>query len=95
MAFSDEDKHIIKYLHQSKRYGSVCLLKEFPNKSWTRGGLDKLLKKIDSLDTVSRIRAEVGRGPLDQRTIDNAVVEWLLHLTACVNAHGGHFEFTL
>jgi hypothetical protein len=49
MAFSDEDIHVIKYLCQSKRYGSVSLLKEFPNKNWTRGGLDKLLKKIDSL----------------------------------------------
>jgi hypothetical protein len=56
MAFSDEDKHVIKYLRQSKRYGSVRLLKEFPNKNWTRGGLDKLLKKIDSLGTVSRIK---------------------------------------
>src|SRR5579864_922752 len=56
MAFSDEDKHVIKYLRQSKRYGSVRLLKEFPNKNWTRGGLDKLLKKIDSVGTVSMIK---------------------------------------
>jgi len=53
MAFSDEDKHfkyllnicVIQYLRQSVRYGSVRLLKEFPDKNWTRGRLDKLLKK--------------------------------------------------
>ena len=27
--------------------------------------------------------------------INNAVADWRLRLTACVNAHGGHFEFKL
>ena len=27
--------------------------------------------------------------------IYNAIAEWRLRLTACVNAHGGHFEFKL
>lgn len=69
MAFSEEDKHIIKYLRQSKGYGSVRLWREFPQKNWTRGGVDKLLKKIDSLGVVSRL---LGSGrPRSVRTDEN------------------------
>lgn len=69
MAFSEEDKHVIKYLRLSKGYGSVRILKEFPSKNWTRGGLDKLLRKIDSLGLVSRLPGS-GR-PRSVRTDDN------------------------
>jgi len=31
----------------------------------------------------------------NQRIIDKAGAEWRLRLTACVNAHGGHFKFKL
>lgn len=54
MPFSYEDKCAIKLLRQHKGYGATKLLKEFPLKSWTKGGLDKLLKKIDSTGTVQR-----------------------------------------
>ena len=69
MAFSEEDKHIIKYLRQSKGYGSVRWLREFPQKNWTRGGVDKLLKKIDSLGVVSRLLGS--GGPRSVRTDEN------------------------
>ena len=46
MSFTVEDKHLIKVWREEKRYSSRWLL-EFPNKNWTRGGLDYLLKKID------------------------------------------------
>jgi hypothetical protein len=55
MAYSEEDKHVIKYLRLSKGYGSVRIMKECPDKNWTRRGLDHLLKKIDSLGSVSRL----------------------------------------
>jgi len=33
MAFSEEDKHVIKFLRQNKHYGANRFLKEFPHKS--------------------------------------------------------------
>jgi len=47
MAFSEEDKHVIKFLRQNKHFGAKRFLKEFPHKSWSRGGLDKIIRKID------------------------------------------------
>ena len=42
MPLSTENKFYIKVLHEEKRYNSRKLLKEFPNKNWSRGGLDCL-----------------------------------------------------
>lgn len=54
MPFSYEDKSAIKLLRQQKGYGANKLIKEFPSKRWTKGGLDKLLKKIDSTGSIER-----------------------------------------
>ena len=35
MAFSEEDKYIIKFFRQNKHYGAKWFLKEFPCKSWS------------------------------------------------------------
>ena len=43
MAFTEEDKHVITFLRKNKNYGAKRFLKEFPNKGWTRGGLNALL----------------------------------------------------
>src|SRR6218665_2673053 len=51
MAFSEEDKHVVKFLRQNKHYGAKRLLKEFPHKSWSCGGLDKIIRKIDRTGT--------------------------------------------
>ena len=48
MAFTDEDKHAITFLRKNKNYGVESLLKEFPGKGWTRGGLNTLLAKIQN-----------------------------------------------
>src|ERR1043165_3066235 len=40
------DKHAITFLRKNKNYGVKRLLKEFPNKSCTRGGLSTILAKI-------------------------------------------------
>lgn len=55
MPFTVEDKHLIKALREDKRYSSRRLLKEFPNRNWTRHGLDHLLSKIDRYGSVSRL----------------------------------------
>ena len=54
MAFSEEDKILIKVLRKEKGYGAKRLLNEFSNKSWCLSYLKKLLKKIDETDTVDR-----------------------------------------
>jgi hypothetical protein len=69
MPFSNEDKFVIKILREEKRYSSRKLLKEFPNKKWSRRGLDYLLKKIDNRGTAARL-AGSGR-PRSVRTSDN------------------------
>jgi len=44
MPFTDEDKHFIKILRKEKRYSSRKFIREFPNKNWSRHGLDHLIK---------------------------------------------------
>ena len=47
MPFSTEDKVIIKHYRLNKHYEVKRMLKEFPNKGWTKWGLRDLLGKID------------------------------------------------
>src|SRR6218665_1317842 len=47
MAFSEKDKIVIKFLRKNKHYGAKQLIKDFPDRGWTLGGLKKLLRKID------------------------------------------------
>lgn len=78
MVISDEDKALIKNLHQIKGYGSRRLIKEFPTKKWTRGGLDSLLKKLQQTGSTDRKKGS-GR-PRTARTAENvtAVEELVL-----------------
>ena len=55
MPFSKEDLHMIKGLKESKNYSSRQFLREFPEKHWTRSGLDKLLRKIRVTGSVDRV----------------------------------------
>jgi len=55
MAFSEEDKHVIKFFRQYKHYGTKRFLKEFPHKSWSRSGLNKIIGKIDCSGTSKRL----------------------------------------
>jgi len=45
MPFSVDDKHLIKVLREEKQYTAREFLKVFPNKKWSRGGLNDLLEK--------------------------------------------------
>ena len=62
MLFSPEDKVIIKHYHLDK-HEVKRLLKEFPNKSWTKGGLRHLLHKIDKTGDFTQIPGS-GRTPM-------------------------------
>jgi len=52
MVFSDEDKILIKSLYL-KRYTAKRLTDEFPEKSWTKLGVNKLLKNLRDTGTVN------------------------------------------
>jgi len=53
MVFSNEEKILIKSLYL-KRYTAKRLKDEFPEKSWTKHGLNKLLKKLRDTSTADR-----------------------------------------
>ena len=55
MPFSEEDKIIIKHYRIDKGYTATKLLYEFPDKNWTKGGLDHLLAKIDATGSANRL----------------------------------------
>jgi len=60
MPFTEENKIIIKHYRSEKGYGRTKLLKEFPNRGWTLGGLGKLLEKFDETGSVQK-KAGSGR----------------------------------
>jgi len=55
MVLSDEDKILIKSLYL-KQYTAERLRDEFPEKSWTKGGVTRLFKKLRDTGTVDRQR---------------------------------------
>jgi transposase len=69
MAFSEEDKISIQFLRQNKQYGAKKFLNEFPQKGWSLGGLNKLIRKFDTTGTAAR-RPGSGR-KRTVRTVDN------------------------
>jgi len=54
MAFTVEDKTVIKFLRQTKGHSAKQLLKMFPEKQWTLAGLNHLVRKIDKTGDVRR-----------------------------------------
>ena len=92
MPFSKEDLHMIKGLRESKNYSSRQFLREFPEKHWTRSGLDKLLRKISVTGSVDRV---IGSGRRRSSRTEENVAQWRQRLQACVQAEGGHFEHLL
>ena len=61
MILSDEDKILIKSWYL-KGYTAKRLTDEFPKKSWTKPGVNKLFKKLRDTGTVDR-RPGSGRPP--------------------------------
>ena len=77
MVFTHEDRVLIKCLRESKGYSARRFLKEFPNKNWKVGGLNKLIRKIDSFGTINHLPG-AGR-PRSVRNVENiAAVEELV-----------------
>jgi len=71
MVFRDEDKILIKSLYM-KGYTAKRLTDEFPEKSWTKDGVNKLLKNLRDTGTVDR---RIGSGrPRSACTEENIYV---------------------
>ena len=87
MAFTEEDKILIKVLRQEHGYGARRLLNEFSNKGWCLSSVNKLLKKIDETGTVKR---KPGSGQKrTTRTVENVELVERLALSQ-ENAPGTH-----
>jgi inhibitor of nuclear factor kappa-B kinase subunit alpha len=67
--FSNEDKQVIKFLREQKGYSANRFLKEFPQKDWSKSGLEYLIRKIDATSSVQRLPGS-GR-PRTMRTVEN------------------------
>jgi len=71
MVFSDEDRILIKKSLHLKGYIAKRLTDIFPEKSWIKRGVNKLLKKLRDTSTVDRW--PVSSRPRSARTEENAV----------------------
>jgi len=61
VVFSDEYKILIQKSWYLKEYTAERLPKEYPEKSWTKRGANKLLKKLRDTGTVDRRQAAADR----------------------------------
>jgi len=100
MVFSAEDKILIKELKETKGYGAMRLITEFPMKlvpSWCQQAVKKDSHNRTRIRDVEHLRERLIEewSRFDQRIIDGAVNQWRQRLRACVRAEGGHFEHQL
>jgi len=49
-----DDSIVIKGLREAKQWSSRRLIREFPQKAWSRASLDRLLSKIDATGVTER-----------------------------------------
>jgi len=54
MPFTSDDRASIKLVREEKGWGAKRILREFPNKQWSRTAVRMLLLKIDQTSSVSR-----------------------------------------
>ena len=87
MAFSEDDKILIKVLRLEKGYGARRIKSEFPNKNWNLSSLSKLIKKIDETGSTER-KAGSGR-PRFVATANNieAIEELILSQEEAPGSH--------
>ena len=89
MAFTKEDRILIKVLRQEKSYNALRFLQEFPHKHWCRRSLFELLAQIDATGSAERKKNPGSGRPRTARTIENvSTVEELV--LSQDNAPGTH-----
>jgi len=64
------------------------LIKEFPNKKWSKCGVEDFLKRLRSTGSIERTPGIVD-------VVNHAIDEWRRRLSACIDAEGRHFEHYL
>ena len=72
MPFTEEDKILIKHYRQDLGYTVTKLLRSFPGKGWTEGGLKYFIAKIDATGTIERKKGS-GR-PRSVRVPENIAI---------------------
>ena len=72
----------LKNVWESKRYGVKRRIKEFPNKKWSKRGMEDFLKRL-------RITGSIERAPRSGSPCTRR------RLSACDDDEGGHFEHYL
>ena len=68
-----EDKTLIKNVWESKKYGMKRLIKEFPNKKWSKRGVEDFQERLRTTGSIERAPGS-GR-PRTTRTADNVDAE--------------------
>ena len=66
VVFSDEDKILIKSLYL-KGYSAQRLTDEFPEKCWTKCGVNKLLKTLQDTGTLAQFEFLISQGSVATR----------------------------
>jgi len=51
---TEEDKTLIKNVWESKKYGVKRLIKEFPNKKWSKRGVEDFHKRLWTTGSIER-----------------------------------------
>jgi len=71
MAFTDDDKIVIKFLRQNKHYAAKRFISEFPEKRWSLTSLKRLIRKIDATGTTERTKGRPSGRPRTARKVHN------------------------
>jgi len=56
IAFTDDDKIVIKFLRQNKHHAAKRFISEFPEKRWSLTSLKRLIRKIDATGMTERTK---------------------------------------
>jgi len=56
MAFTNDDKTVIKFIRQNKHYGAKRFISEFPEERWSLTSLKRLIRKIDATGATERTK---------------------------------------
>ena len=71
--FTKENKILTKHVWESKKYGVTRLIKEFPNKKWSKRGVEDFLKRLRSTGSIERTRVSGHCEPCHRRVEASSV----------------------
>ena len=68
-----ENKILIKNVWESKKYGVTRLIKQFPNKKWSKRDVEDILKRLRSTGSIERAPGSGRREPRHRRVEASSV----------------------